>query len=455
MGDRIESRRLLNRLEYQAVVDAKRNQAAAVIGDRSETTGKYEASEPDGSKVFGVKIDNSVPDGNAVRSLKGQSGQLYLQGQTADLKPRFGELEEDAIAPKGTPLETIISPLSKGADSFAAIDIGNKEPGGDTNDSLLPSHLGNELGYSRGQIWDSPVATLKATYAYAAIGGYEIVEGLLSPALKFWFKFEFLPAFIFCDLADDPIRDDTFNAFFLHDFFLIGASEAIAVIRIRRERLGSISGYLYGYLAYYIAGNTSTRIAEQEPIASYYIPVPDLAAEYERFAQFIPTTFYHFYKPGEPNPSDLPGYYDSAVHASPVWYNFFPAGVQENNLLLPFIEGFSFPNVQNIVYLIDNDSLAAVVNIATSNRIFFSYVQDDKGFFAGGYPFPFSLRPLETNHFVYQIDYGQPSVVQFKKFKAIAYDPTEFGLTSFDETFFYAGTNPRKLNLFNPKFLLH
>ena len=224
MGDRIESRRLLNRLEYQAVVDAKRNQAAAVIGDRSETTGNYEASEPDGSKVFGVKIDNSVPDGNAVRSLKGDSGQLYLQGQTADLKPRFGELEEDAIAPKGTPLETIISPLSKGSDSFAAIDIGNK--GNTILNAVepLPSHLGNELGYSRGQIWDSPIATLKATYAYAAIGGYEIVGGLLSPALKFWVKSEFLPAFIFCDLANDPIRDDTFNAFFLHDFFLIGAS---------------------------------------------------------------------------------------------------------------------------------------------------------------------------------------------------------------------------------------
>jgi len=156
MGDRIESRRLLNRLEYQAVVDAKRNQGAAVIGDRSQTTGNYEASEPDGSKVFGVKIDNSVPDGNAVRSLKGDSGQLYLQGQTADLKPRFGELEEDAIAPKGTPLETIISPLSKGSDSFAAIDIGNK--GNTILNAVepLPSHLGNELGYSRGQIWDSP-----------------------------------------------------------------------------------------------------------------------------------------------------------------------------------------------------------------------------------------------------------------------------------------------------------
>jgi hypothetical protein len=159
-----EQRRLLSRLEYQAVVDAKRAVADAVIGDpggisvgaRSEVTGKYEASEPDGSKVFGVKIDNSAPDGNAVQSLKGEAGQLYLQGRTAPPKPKFGALAE-AIVPKvSVPLEIPISPFSKDGDSLSAVDIDNRNDGKNAVEPL-PTHIGNTLGYLRGQIFDSPV----------------------------------------------------------------------------------------------------------------------------------------------------------------------------------------------------------------------------------------------------------------------------------------------------------
>jgi hypothetical protein len=459
-----EERRLLNRLEYQAVVAAKRAAANPVIGDRSDVTGKHEASEPDGSKVFGSKIDNSQPDGNAVRSLKGEAGQLYLQGRTAPPKPKFGDLEDEAIAPKdSTPIEISISPFSKGSDSLSAVDIDNGN-GGKSNETTPPTHLGNTLGYIRGQIFDSPVEGSKATYAYAAMGGYEVIISFdnifdyITSALKFWIKFEFIPAFVFCDLADDPLRNDPDPAtdtersqtdFFLHDLFLISPVEAIAIIRIRSSVNSSFDAATYGYLAYYISGETSTRIATQIPIDSYYFPAPQLTPDYERFAQFIPTTFNRFY---EDSINGFFGLYDPKIHASPVYANFFPSGEVLDIFGLAAIEGFGFPvGLQEFVSGYGYDFEDLKFNAVSPTRLYFSLIRNEDRIQN------YSDRFLQTNRYIYQVDYATESVSQFKKFKAIAYDPSEFGQASFDEKDFIPQLQQtqKKLYLFSPKFLIY
>jgi hypothetical protein len=456
-----ESRRLLNRADYLAVVAAKRAAANVVIGDRSEVTGKYESSEPDGSKVFGSKIDNSLPDGNAVRSLKGEAGDLYLQGRTATPKPKFGALEE-AIAPKvSSPLEIAISPFSKDGDSLSAVDIDNGK-GGKGETIAPPTHLGNTLGYLRGQIWDSPVEGSKATYAYAAMGGYEVNSDFdvefnnkkrISSALKFWIKFELIPAFIFCDLASDPLRNDDNSEgceFLLHDLFLINPVEAIAIIRIESTIASEFDPTTVGYLAYYISGTTSTRIATQPPTGSYYLPEPELLPEHQRFSQFLPTTFYLFYSAEEAAIYGQLGYIPYAgafnLRTTPVYLNFTHGG-SADLIAFPIPDGFTAP--QKTSGFVTSDERFyddSYLNIVSPTRFYTSLIKVEDLHLE---------RFLEVNRYIYQIDYTTESVGQFKKFKAIAYNPSEFGLTSFDETFSIRLVTGKKLYVFSPKFLIY